>query len=164
MPGGYHRGGRRTAGNGKLYDVPGEGNLKSQFKSSSVKSEVPGTPYKKRGTEWNFVPLALRRLLPDLRAKLACSARSDNALRSGAMLAHEENSNASAYSVWSDRTFYCIGYSTIIINAARTLLTKACKSGFYLIVAFWLRFLFVAELIWAVAAIFHSEANTAGSE
>ena len=134
-----------------------------QFKSSSVKSEVPGTPYKKRGTKWNFVPRALRRLLPDLRAKLACSARSDNALRSGAMLAHEENSNASAYSVWSDRTFCCIGYSTII-NAARTLLTKACKSGFYLIVAFWLRFLFVAELIWAVAAIFHSEANTAGSE
>ena len=70
-----------------------------QFKSSSVKSEVPGTPYKKRGTKWNFVPRALRRLLPDLRAKLACSARSDNALRSGAMLAHEENSNASAYSV-----------------------------------------------------------------
>ena len=64
-----------------------------QFKSSSVKSEVPGTPYKKRGTKWNFVPRALRRLLPDLRAKLACSARSDNALRSGAMLAHEENSN-----------------------------------------------------------------------
>ena len=93
MPGGYHRGGRRTAGNGKLYDVPGEGNLKSQFKSSSVKSEVPGTPYKKCGTKWNFVPRALRRLLPDLRAKLACSARSDNALRSGAMLAHEENSN-----------------------------------------------------------------------
>ena len=100
-----------------------------QFKSSSVKSEVPGTPYKKRGTKWNFVPRALRRLLPDLRAKLACSARSDNALRSGAMLAHEENSNASAYSVWSDRTFYCIGYSTII-NAARTLLTKACNLAF----------------------------------
>ena len=119
--------------------------------------KVPDTPYKKRGTEWNFVPLALRRLLPDLRAKLACSARSDNALRSGAMLAHEsanaslarswyamqENSNASAYSVWSDRTFYCIGYSTIIINAARTLLTKACNSAFM----FWLRFLFMAELI-----------------
>ena len=111
---------------------------------------------------WNFVLHSLRRLLPDLRAKLACSARSDNALRSGAMLAHEsanaslarswyamqENSNASAYSVWSDRTFYCIGYSAIIINAARTLLTKACKSGFYLIVAFWLRFLFMAKLIW----------------
>ena len=64
-----------------------------QFKSSSVKSEVPGTPYKKRGTKWNFVSRALRRLLPDLRAKLACAARSDNALRSGAMLAHEKNSN-----------------------------------------------------------------------
>ena len=68
-----------------------------------------------------------------------------------------------AHSVWGARNFF-IGYSTIIINAARTLLTKACKSGFYLIVAFWLRFLFVTELIWAVAAIFHSEANTAGSE
>ena len=138
-----------------------------QYKNISnnhERSEVLDTPYKKRSTQWNFVPLALRRLLPDLRAKLACFARSDNALRSGAMLAHEENSNASAYSVWSDRTFYCTGYSTILINATRTLLTKACKSGFYLIVAFWLRFLFVAELIWAVAAIFHSEANTAGSE
>ena len=72
--------------------------------------------------------------------------------------------NTAEGSVWSDRTFYCTGYSTILINATRTLLTKACKSGFYLIVAFWLRFLFVAELIWAVAAIFHSEANTAGSE
>ena len=126
---------------------------------------------------WNFVLHSLRRLLPDLRAKLACAARSDNALRSGAMLAHksanaslarswyamQENSNASADSVWSDRTFYCIGYSTII-NAARTLLTKACKSGFYLIVVFELRFLFMAELIWAVATIFRSEANTAGSE
>ena len=28
------------------------------------------------------------------------------------------------------------------------MLTKACKSGFYLIVAFWLRFLFMAKLIW----------------
>ena len=140
------------------------GLINKNISNNYQRSEVPGTPYKKRGTEWNFVPLALRRLLPDLRAKLACSARSDNALRSGAMLAHEENSNASAYSVWSDRTFCCTGYSTILINATRTLLTKACKSGFYLIVAFWLRFLFVAELIWAVAAIFHSEANTAGSE
>ena len=103
---------------------------------------------------WNFVLHSLRRLLPDLWAKLACFARSDNALRSGAMLAHEENSNASAYSVWSDRTFYCTGYSTILINATRTLLTKACKAGFYLIVAFWLRFLFMTELIWAVANIF----------
>ena len=37
------------------------------------------------------------------------------------------------------------------------MLTKACKSGFYLIVAFWLRFLFMAELIWAVATIFVAE-------
>ena len=73
-----------------------------------------------------------------------------------------QNFTASADSVWSDRTFYCTGYSTILINATRTLLTKACKSGFYLIVAFWLRFLFVAELIWAVAAIFRRKANTAG--
>ena len=127
---------------------------------------------------WNFVLHSLRRLLFPLRPKLTRCARSDKGLRGNAMLAHEsanaslarswyamqENSNASAYFVWSDRTFYCTGYSTILINATRTLLTKACKSGFYLIVAFWLRFLFVAELIWAVAAIFHSEANTAGSE
>ena len=127
---------------------------------------------------WNFILHSLRRLLFPLRPKLTHCARSDKGLRGNAMLAHEsanaslarswyamqENSNESAYSVWSDRTFYCTGYSTILINATRTLLTKACKSGFYLIVAFWLRFLFVAELIWAVAAIFHSEANTAGSE
>ena len=69
------------------------GLINKNISNNYQRSEVPGTPYKKRGTEWNFVPLALRRLLPDLRAKLACSARSDNALRSGAMLAHEENSN-----------------------------------------------------------------------
>ena len=40
-----------------------------------------------------------------------------------------QNFTASAYSVWSDRTFCCIGYSTII-NAARTLLTKACNLAF----------------------------------
>ena len=69
-----------------------------QFKSSSVKSEVPGTPYKKRGTKWNFVLRALRRLLPDLRPKLVRFAHSDKGLRSGAMLAHKENSNVSACS------------------------------------------------------------------
>ena len=114
-------------------------------------------------TEWNFVLRALRRLLLTLRPKLVRFAHSDKGLRSGAMLAHKENSNVSTCSAWPPRNFCCTGYSTII-NIARTLLTKACKSGFYLIVAFWLRFLFVAELIWAVAAIFHSEANTAGSE
>ena len=69
------------------------GLINKNISNNYQRSEVPGTPYKKRGTEWNFVLRALRRLLPDLRAKLACSARSDNALRSGAMLAHEENSN-----------------------------------------------------------------------
>ena len=130
MPGGYHRRGRRTAGDGKLYNVPGEGNIKLQFKGIARKDpKFRGGPTEPQ-MRWNFVLHSLRRLLPDLRAKLACAARSDKALRSGAMLAHEENSNASAYSVWSDRTFYCIGYSTIIINAARTLLTKACNPAF----------------------------------
>ena len=69
------------------------GLINKNISNNYQRAEVPGTPYKKRGTEWNFVPLALRRLLPDLRAKLACSARSDNALRSGAMLALKENSN-----------------------------------------------------------------------
>ena len=36
------------------------------------------------------------------------------------------------------------------------MLTKACKSGFYVSVVFELRFLFMAELIWAVATIFCS--------
>ena len=46
-----------------------------------------------------------------------------------------------AYSVWCARNFCCTGYARIINNAVRTLLTKACKSGFYLIVSFWLRFI-----------------------
>ena len=37
------------------------------------------------------------------------------------------------------------------------MLTKACKSGFYLIVAFWLRFLFMEELIWAAVTFFVAE-------
>ena len=41
-----------------------------------------------------------------------------------------QNFTASADSAGSDRTFCCIGYSTIIINAARTLLTKACNPAF----------------------------------
>ena len=77
-------------------------------------AEVPGTPYKKRGTEWNFVPLALRRLLPDLRPKLARAACSNKGLRSDAMLAHKANSNVSAYSVRGFRNFYLIGSVTII--------------------------------------------------
>ena len=80
MPGGYHRGGRRTAGNGKLYDVPGEGNLKSQFKSSSVKSEVPGTPYRMSGT-LEFSSCAS--IAPDRRALSERAEHASFARRSG---------------------------------------------------------------------------------
>ena len=127
-----------------------------QYKNISnnhERSEVLDTPYKKRSTEWNFVPLALRRLLPDLRAKLACSARSDNALRSGAMLAHEENSNASAYSVCPPRNFCFTDYSTIMNNAARTILTKVCKNRLFQI-SFWLCFVFGQSECLTVAIIF----------
>ena len=47
---------------------------------------------------------------------------------------------------------------------SQNIADESLSSDFYLIVAFWLRFLFMAELIWAVVAIFHSEANTAESE
>ena len=143
----------------------------------SVKQKFRGGPTEPQ-MHWNFLALHIKNA-PVTRSQIheraqrqtgehCLSVQSTRVLLAGLAIgggANEvQNFTASAYSVWSDRTFYCTGYSTILINATRTLLTKACKSGFYLIVAFWLRFLFVAELIWAVAAIFHSEANTAGSE
>ena len=67
-----------------------------QYKNISnnhERSEVPGRSYRTADTEWNFVLRALRRLLPDLRPKLVRIAHSDKGLRSGAMLAHKENSN-----------------------------------------------------------------------
>ena len=91
--------------------------------------------------------------MPDLRAKLACSARSDNALRAGAMLAHEENSNASAYSVCPPRNFCFTDYSTIMNNAARTILTKVCKNRLFQI-SFWLCFVFWQSECLTVAIIF----------
>ena len=45
------------------------------------------------------------------------------------MLAHEENSNASAYSVCPPRNFCFTDYSTIMNNAARTILTKVISHG-----------------------------------
>ena len=72
------------------------GLINKNISNNYQRSEVPGTPYKKRGTKWNFVPRALRRLLPDLRPKLVRFAHSDKGLRSGAMLAHKGNSNVSA--------------------------------------------------------------------
>ena len=143
-----------------------------QFKSSSVKSEVPGTPYKKRGTKWNFVPRALRRLLFPLRPKLTHCARSDKGLRGNAMLAHEsanaslarswyamqENSNASAYSVCPPRNFCFTDYSTIMNNAARTILTKVCKNRLFQI-SFWLCFVFWQSECLTVAIIFIGSAR-----
>ena len=61
-----------------------------------------------------------------------------------------------AYSVWCARNFCCTGYSTII-NIARTLLTKACKSGFYLIVAFWLCFIFCGRVNMGCSYFFVAE-------
>ena len=59
----------------------------------------------KRSTKWNFVLRSLRRLLSDLRPKLARAACSNKGLRSDAMLAHKANSNVSAYSVRGFRNF-----------------------------------------------------------
>ena len=63
---------------------------------------------------WNFALCSLRRLLSDLRPKLARAACSNKGLRSDAMLAHKANSNVSAYSVRGFRNFYLIGSVTII--------------------------------------------------
>ena len=167
MPGGYHRGGRRTAGNGKLYDVPGEGNLKLQFKGIARKGpKFRGGPTEPQ-MHWNFVLHSLRRLLFPLRPKLTHCARSDKGLRGNAMLAHEsanaslarswyamqENSNASAYSVGPRRNFCFTNYSTIMNNAARTILTKVCKNRLFQI-SFWLCFVFWQSECLTVAIIF----------
>ena len=64
--------------------------------------------------QWNFALCSLRRLLSDLRPKLARAACSNKGLRSDAMLAHKANSNVSAYSVRGFRNFYLIGSVTII--------------------------------------------------
>ena len=153
MPGGYHRRGRRTAGDGKLYNVPGEGNIKLQFKGIARKGpKFRGGPTEPQ-MRWNFVLHSLRRLLFPLRPKLTRCARSDKGLRGNAMLAHEENSNASAYSVCPPRNFCFTDYSTIMNNAARTILTKVCKNRLFQI-SFWLCFVFWQSECLTVAIIF----------
>ena len=116
---------------------------------------------------WNFVLHSLRRLLFPLRPKLTHYARSDKGLRGNAMLAHEsanaslarswyamqENSNASAYSVGPPRNFCFTDYSTIMNNAARTILTKVCKNRLFQI-SFWLCFVFWQSECLTVAIIF----------
>ena len=79
---------------------------------------LKGPKFRKPRTEtqkrWNFALCSLRRLLSDLRPKLARAACSNKGLRSDAMLAHKANSNVSAYSVRGFRNFYLIGSVTII--------------------------------------------------
>ena len=79
---------------------------------------LKGPKFRKPHTEtqkrWNFALCSLRRLLSDLRPKLARAACSNKGLRSDAMLAHKANSNVSAYSVRGFRNFYLIGSVTII--------------------------------------------------
>ena len=79
---------------------------------------LKGPKFRKPRTEtqkrWNFTLCSLRRLLSDLRPKLARAAYSNKGLRSDAMLAHKANSNVSAYSVRAFRNFYLIGSVTII--------------------------------------------------
>ena len=79
---------------------------------------LKGPKFRKPRTEtqkrWNFALCSLRRLLSDLRPKLARAACSNKGLWSDAMLAHKANSNVSAYSVRGFRNFYLIGSVTII--------------------------------------------------
>ena len=62
---------------------------------------LKGPKFRKPRTEtqkrWNFALCSLRRLLSDLRPKLARAACSNKGLRSDAMLAHKANSNVSAF-------------------------------------------------------------------
>ena len=89
------------------------------FRYKNIETEpLKGPKFRKPRTEtqkrWNFALCSLRRLLSDLRPKLARAACSNKGLRSDAMLAHKANSNVSAYSVRGFRNFYLIGSVTII--------------------------------------------------
>ena len=123
---------------------------------------LKGPKFRKPRTEtqkrWNFALCSLRRLLSDLRPKLARAACSNKGLRSDAMLAHKANSNASAYSVDPPRNFCFTDYSTIMNNAARTILTKVCKNRLFQI-SFWLCFVFWQSECLTVAIIFIGSAR-----
>ena len=132
---------------------PDGGRNKLQFKGIARKGpKFRGGPTEPQ-MRWNFVLHSLRRLLFPLRPKLTRCARSDKGLRGNAMLAHEENSNASAYSVGPPRNFCFTDYSTIMNNAARTILTKVCKNRLFQI-SFWLCFVFWQSECLTVAIIF----------
>ena len=89
-----------------------------QFYKNIETEPLKGPKFRKPRTEtqkrWNFALCSLRRLLSDLRPKLARAACSNKGLRSDAMLAHKANSNVSAYSIRGFRNFYLIGSVTII--------------------------------------------------
>ena len=93
------------------------GCTSAQYKNIETEP-LKGPKFRKPRTEtqkrWNFALCSLRRLLSDLRPKLARAACSNKGLRSDAMLAHKANSNVSAYSVRGFRNFYLIGSVTII--------------------------------------------------
>ena len=131
---------------------------KLQFKGIARKGpKFRGGPTEPQ-MRWNFVLHSLRRLLFPLRPKLTHCARSDKGLRGNAMLAHEEISNASAYSVCPPRNFCFTDYSTIMNNAARTILTKVCKNRLFQI-SFWLCFVFWQSECLTVAIIFIGSAR-----
>ena len=69
-----------------------------------------------------------------------------------------KNSNASAYSVCPPRNFCFTDYSTIMNNAARTILTKVCKNRLFQI-SFWLCFVFWQSECLTVAIIFIGSAR-----
>ena len=122
------------------------GGATGRLRYKNIETEpLKGPKFRKPRTEtqkrWNFALCSLRRLLSDLRPKLARAACSNKGLRSDAMLAHKANSNASAYSVCPPRNFCFTDYSTIMNNAARTILTKVCKNRLFQI-SFWLCFVF----------------------
>ena len=72
-----------------------------QFYKNIETEPLKGPKFRKPRTEtqkrWNFALCSLRRLLSDLRPKLARAACSNKGLRSDAMLAHKANSNVSAF-------------------------------------------------------------------
>ena len=90
-----------------LVQIPTESCFHAENKNIETEP-LKGPKFRKPRTEtqkrWNFALCSLRRLLSDLRPKLARAACSNKGLRSDAMLAHKANSTVSAYSVRGSKT------------------------------------------------------------
>ena len=136
----------------------GRTGIELQFKGIARKGPKFRKPRTETQKRWNFALCSLRRLVSDLRPKLARAGCSNKGLWSDAMLAHKANSNASAYSVCPPRNFCFTDYSTIMNNAARTILTKVCKNRLFQI-SFWLCFVFWQSECLTVAIIFIGSAR-----